>query len=109
MPAPVASSLCARYTHRAVVIIGGLLAFSGMTLRSFGFNTVWMYTTTGFLQGVTKTNPTKCPKEIAKQMVSSAEESNILILQQKSKYKTKPMTASKLVERITFEFRSGTL
>ncbi|XP_029767554.1 monocarboxylate transporter 7-like [Terrapene carolina triunguis] len=50
--APLASSLCARYTHRAVVIIGGLLAFSGMTLGSFGFNTVWMYTTTGFLQGL---------------------------------------------------------
>ncbi|CAM4558632.1 unnamed protein product [Eretmochelys imbricata] len=50
--APVASSLCARYTHRAVVIIGGLLAFSGMTLGSFGFNTIWMYTTTGFLQGL---------------------------------------------------------
>uniref|UniRef100_K7GGQ5 Major facilitator superfamily (MFS) profile domain-containing protein n=1 Tax=Pelodiscus sinensis TaxID=13735 RepID=K7GGQ5_PELSI len=51
-PSVVASSLCARYTHRAVVIIGGLLAFSGMTLGSFGFSTVWMYTTTGFLQGL---------------------------------------------------------
>uniref|UniRef100_A0A8C4UW46 Uncharacterized protein n=1 Tax=Falco tinnunculus TaxID=100819 RepID=A0A8C4UW46_FALTI len=30
--APVASSLCVRYTHRAVVITGGLLAFSGMAL-----------------------------------------------------------------------------
>ncbi|XP_039240472.1 monocarboxylate transporter 13-like [Pipra filicauda] len=50
--APVASSLCARYTHRAVVITGGLLAFSGMALGFFGFNMVWMYVTTGFLQGL---------------------------------------------------------
>ncbi|NXK34056.1 MOT2 protein, partial [Piprites chloris] len=50
--APVASSLCVRYTHRAVVITGGLLAFSGMALGFFGFNMVWMYVTTGFLQGL---------------------------------------------------------
>ncbi|KAM7166335.1 LOW QUALITY PROTEIN: monocarboxylate transporter 2-like [Macrochelys suwanniensis] len=56
----VASSLCARYTHRVVVIIGGLLAFSGMTLGSFGFNTIWMYTTTGFLQGTIKTMSHTC-------------------------------------------------
>lgn len=52
-PAPVASSLCARYTHRAVVITGGLLAFSGMALGFLGLNMVWMYATTGFLQGMT--------------------------------------------------------
>uniref|UniRef100_A0A8C6K433 Uncharacterized protein n=1 Tax=Melopsittacus undulatus TaxID=13146 RepID=A0A8C6K433_MELUD len=51
--APVASSLCARYTHRAVVITGGFLAFSGMTLGFLGLNMVWMYATTGFLQGMT--------------------------------------------------------
>ncbi|XP_062468484.1 monocarboxylate transporter 13-like [Pezoporus occidentalis] len=50
--APAASSLCARYTHRAVVITGGLLAFSGMTLGFLGLNMVWMYATTGFLQGL---------------------------------------------------------
>ncbi|NWR36293.1 MOT2 protein, partial [Tachuris rubrigastra] len=50
--APIASSLCVRYTHRAVVITGGLLAFSGMALGSFGFNMVWMYVTTGLLQGL---------------------------------------------------------
>ncbi|NXR50118.1 MOT2 protein, partial [Hippolais icterina] len=50
--APVASSLCAQYTHRTVVITGGLLAFSGMALGFFGFNMVWMYATTGFLQGL---------------------------------------------------------
>ncbi|XP_012986021.2 monocarboxylate transporter 13-like [Melopsittacus undulatus] len=50
--APVASSLCARYTHRAVVITGGFLAFSGMTLGFLGLNMVWMYATTGFLQGL---------------------------------------------------------
>lgn len=52
-PAPVASSLCVRYTHRAVVITGGLLAFSGMALGFFGLNMIWMYATTGFLQGMT--------------------------------------------------------
>lgn len=51
--APVASSLCVRYTHRAVVITGGLLAFSGMALGFLGLNMVWMYATTGFLQGMT--------------------------------------------------------
>ncbi|KAM7024804.1 monocarboxylate transporter 2-like [Acridotheres tristis] len=51
-PAPVASSLCVQYTHRTVVITGGLLAFSGMALGFFGLNMVWMYATTGFLQGL---------------------------------------------------------
>ncbi|XP_027654851.1 monocarboxylate transporter 13-like [Falco rusticolus] len=50
--APVASSLCVRYTHRAVVITGGLLAFSGMALGCLGLNMIWMYATTGFLQGL---------------------------------------------------------
>lgn len=50
--APVASSLCVQYTHRTVVITGGLLAFSGMALGFFGLNMVWMYATTGFLQGM---------------------------------------------------------
>ncbi|XP_064902113.1 monocarboxylate transporter 13 [Columba livia] len=50
--APVASSLCVRYSHRAVVITGGFLAFSGMALGFFGLNMVWMYATTGFLQGL---------------------------------------------------------
>ncbi|NWV00029.1 MOT2 protein, partial [Upupa epops] len=50
--APVASSLCVRYSHRAVVITGGLLAFSGMALGFLGFSMVWMYATTGFLQGL---------------------------------------------------------
>ncbi|XP_077646487.1 monocarboxylate transporter 13 [Lonchura striata] len=50
--APVASSLCVQYTHRTVVITGGLLAFSGMALGFFGLNMVWMYATTGFLQGL---------------------------------------------------------
>uniref|UniRef100_A0A8C3MV09 Uncharacterized protein n=1 Tax=Geospiza parvula TaxID=87175 RepID=A0A8C3MV09_GEOPR len=50
--APVASSLCVQYTHRTVVITGGLLAFSGMALGFFGLNMVWLYATTGFLQGL---------------------------------------------------------
>ncbi|NXE81271.1 MOT2 protein, partial [Cochlearius cochlearius] len=50
--APVASSLCVRYSHRAVVITGGLLAFSGMALGFLGLSMVWMYATTGFLQGL---------------------------------------------------------
>ncbi|XP_074850903.1 monocarboxylate transporter 7-like [Carettochelys insculpta] len=58
--APVASSLSVRYTHRIVVIIGGLLAFSGMTLGSLGFNTLWMYTTMGFLQGSMQLNICVC-------------------------------------------------
>jgi len=35
------------------VITGGLLAFSGMALGFLGLNMVWMYATTGFLQGMT--------------------------------------------------------
>ncbi|KAM8792581.1 monocarboxylate transporter 13-like [Eudromia elegans] len=50
--APVASSLCVKYTHRAVVITGGILAFSGMALGFLGLDMVWMYATTGFLQGL---------------------------------------------------------
>ncbi|NWI18732.1 MOT2 protein, partial [Crypturellus soui] len=50
--APVASSLCVKYTHRAVVITGGVLAFSGMALGFLGLDMVWMYATTGFLQGL---------------------------------------------------------
>uniref|UniRef100_A0A8D2N1I7 Major facilitator superfamily (MFS) profile domain-containing protein n=1 Tax=Zonotrichia albicollis TaxID=44394 RepID=A0A8D2N1I7_ZONAL len=50
--APVASSLCVQYTHRRVVITGGLLAFSGMALGFFGLNMVWLFATTGFLQGL---------------------------------------------------------
>ncbi|XP_035165778.1 monocarboxylate transporter 13-like [Oxyura jamaicensis] len=50
--APVASSLCVKYSHRAVVVTGGLLAFSGMALGFLGLNMVWMYATTGFLQGL---------------------------------------------------------
>ncbi|NXL93662.1 MOT2 protein, partial [Alectura lathami] len=50
--APVASLLCAKYTHRAVVITGGLLAFLGMALGFLGLNVIWMYATTGFLQGL---------------------------------------------------------
>ncbi|NXI72578.1 MOT2 protein, partial [Anseranas semipalmata] len=50
--APVASSLCVKYSHRAVVITGGLLAFSGMALGFLGLSMVWMYATTGFLQGL---------------------------------------------------------
>ncbi|NWR46713.1 MOT2 protein, partial [Regulus satrapa] len=50
--APVASSLCVQYTHRTIVITGGLLAFSGMALGFFGLNMVWMYATIGFLQGL---------------------------------------------------------
>uniref|UniRef100_A0A8C5TJ95 Monocarboxylate transporter 2 n=1 Tax=Malurus cyaneus samueli TaxID=2593467 RepID=A0A8C5TJ95_9PASS len=46
------SSLCVQYSHRTVMITGGLLAFSGMALGFFGFNMVWMYATTGFLQGL---------------------------------------------------------
>ncbi|NXO37057.1 MOT2 protein, partial [Locustella ochotensis] len=50
--APVANSLCVQYTHRTVVITGGLLAFLGMALGFFGLNMVWMYAMTGFLQGL---------------------------------------------------------
>ncbi|NXD12673.1 MOT2 protein, partial [Nothocercus nigrocapillus] len=50
--APVASSLCVKYTHRVVVITGGVLAFSGMALGFLGLDMVWMYATTGFLQGL---------------------------------------------------------
>nr|XP_014349175.1 PREDICTED: monocarboxylate transporter 13-like [Latimeria chalumnae] len=50
--APIASALSVRFTHRAVIIVGGLLAFSGMVLGSLGLSMIWMYATAGFLQGL---------------------------------------------------------
>lgn len=49
--APVASALSARYSHRSVVIMGGLICTVGVALGSFARNLIELYLTVGFLNG----------------------------------------------------------
>ncbi|XP_031657994.1 monocarboxylate transporter 2 [Oncorhynchus kisutch] len=49
--APMASALSARYSHRAVVMIGGLLSCVGMVAGAFAQNLVQLYITVGLLTG----------------------------------------------------------
>lgn len=49
--APVASALSARYSHRSVVIIGGLICSIGVITGMFARNLVELYFTVGFLNG----------------------------------------------------------
>lgn len=49
--APVASALSARFSHRSVVIIGGLICTVGVVLGSFARNLIELYVTVGFLNG----------------------------------------------------------
>uniref|UniRef100_A0A8C7YL23 Si:dkey-246g23.4 n=1 Tax=Oryzias sinensis TaxID=183150 RepID=A0A8C7YL23_9TELE len=49
--APLASALSSRYSHRSVVIAGGLICSVGAILGSFGNNLVQLYLTVGFLNG----------------------------------------------------------
>uniref|UniRef100_UPI0037E7050B monocarboxylate transporter 2 n=1 Tax=Semicossyphus pulcher TaxID=241346 RepID=UPI0037E7050B len=49
--APVASALSARYSHRSVVIMGGLICSIGVTFGSFSRNVVELYLTVGFING----------------------------------------------------------
>ncbi|XP_078074840.1 monocarboxylate transporter 13 [Mustelus asterias] len=49
---PLASALSLLLSHRAVIIIGGILSSLGLLLGSFGFSLLAMYLTTGFLIGL---------------------------------------------------------
>lgn len=49
--APVASALSARYSHRSVVIMGGLICSLGVVLGAFARNLIELYLTVGFLNG----------------------------------------------------------
>ncbi|CAJ1057224.1 monocarboxylate transporter 2 [Xyrichtys novacula] len=49
--APVASALSARYSHRSVVMVGGLICSLGVMLGSFSRNLIELYLTVGFLNG----------------------------------------------------------
>lgn len=51
--APLASSLSMHLSQRTVIMIGGILAASGMVLASLGFSLPWMYASMGVLQGET--------------------------------------------------------
>uniref|UniRef100_A0A668A858 Monocarboxylate transporter 13 n=1 Tax=Myripristis murdjan TaxID=586833 RepID=A0A668A858_9TELE len=49
--APVASALSARYSHRSVVFMGGLLCSFGVITGAFARNLIELYITVGFLNG----------------------------------------------------------
>ncbi|XP_056134805.1 monocarboxylate transporter 13 [Lampris incognitus] len=51
LAAPVASALSVRFSHRAVIMIGGLLTASGMVLASLDLSLPWMYLSIGIVQG----------------------------------------------------------
>ncbi|KAM3867657.1 monocarboxylate transporter 2 [Diretmus argenteus] len=50
--APVASALSLRFSHRAVVMVAGLLSASGMVLASLDLSVHWLYLSIGALAGV---------------------------------------------------------
>ncbi|XP_019907794.2 monocarboxylate transporter 2 isoform X2 [Esox lucius] len=50
--APIASVLSMHFTQRSVIIVGGLLAASGMMLASLDLSLPWMYLSIGILQGL---------------------------------------------------------
>ncbi|XP_044051283.1 monocarboxylate transporter 13 [Siniperca chuatsi] len=50
--APVASVLTAQFSQRVVIIVGGLLAASGMLLASLDLSLPWLFLTMGVLQGM---------------------------------------------------------
>ncbi len=49
--APLASALSMHLSHRTVIMVGGLLAASGMIIASLGLSLPWMYLSVGVLQG----------------------------------------------------------
>lgn len=51
--APLASVLALLFSQRVVIIVGGLMAASGMLLASLDLNLPWLYLTLGILQGST--------------------------------------------------------
>ncbi|KAM7017902.1 monocarboxylate transporter 2 [Tautogolabrus adspersus] len=50
--APLASALTLQFSQRVVIIVGGLLAASGMLLASLDLSLPWLYLTMGILQGL---------------------------------------------------------
>uniref|UniRef100_A0A8C1M3M6 Zgc:114041 n=1 Tax=Cyprinus carpio TaxID=7962 RepID=A0A8C1M3M6_CYPCA len=50
--APLASALSMHLSQRAVIMVGGLLAASGMIIASLGLSLPWMYLSMGVLQGL---------------------------------------------------------
>lgn len=50
--APAASLLTIQFSQRVVIIVGGLLAASGMLLASVDLGLPWLYLTLGVLQGI---------------------------------------------------------
>ncbi|XP_060894457.1 monocarboxylate transporter 7 [Labrus mixtus] len=50
--APLASALTLQFSQRVVIIVGGLLASSGMLLASLDLSLPWLYLTMGILQGL---------------------------------------------------------
>ncbi|XP_067264049.1 monocarboxylate transporter 13 [Chanodichthys erythropterus] len=50
--APLASALSMHLSHRTVIMVGGLLAASGMIIGSLGLSLPWMYLSVGVLQGL---------------------------------------------------------
>ncbi|XP_060892734.1 monocarboxylate transporter 2 [Labrus mixtus] len=50
--APVASALSTHYSHRSVVIMGGLISSLGVMFGSFSRNVIELYLTVGFLNGL---------------------------------------------------------
>ncbi|XP_059397559.1 monocarboxylate transporter 2 [Carassius carassius] len=50
--APFASALSMHLSQRAVIMVGGLLAASGMIIASLGLSLLWMYLSMGVLQGL---------------------------------------------------------
>lgn len=50
--APLASALSVHLSQRSVIMIGGLLAASGMIVSSLGLSLPWMYVSMGVLQGL---------------------------------------------------------
>lgn len=49
--APVSAALSVRYSHRSVVIVGGLICSVAVALGSFSRNLVELYLTVGFFNG----------------------------------------------------------
>ncbi|TRY95838.1 hypothetical protein DNTS_021377 [Danionella cerebrum] len=50
--APLASALSMRLSHRTVIMLGGILAASGMIVASLGLSLPWMYLSVGVIQGL---------------------------------------------------------
>lgn len=49
--APVASALSARYSHRSVVMMGGLICSVAVVCGAFARSLIELYLTVGFLNG----------------------------------------------------------